>query len=351
MKRLRPSESNRELVVADLAKEAMQRGERQLADIARHQVHWDLATDVDWHFCCAASSSFYAGVEVALMYHLKGNTELASEWLAKSLMYGQRGALLNSTMVNFALQDRDHPDFSTAIDDRRLPEVIGFLAATGQHDALPALCQFWHQLLQNPVFIDMFIGIDPWFIAFQRELMLALHTGQWPQIQHNTALISELGGFSALLRTKPTDADFSQNFAEYLDFRLANIYGYDHVFAEKRRPSGRSFPSSVFQGSTGYMLLPFELFMFAWVWQQVSGENWQLPTDHPFMQVGWTQLPEIKAFPLDDNVRKFDGFAGKFLGERWRQLAAVTETPATPENAIPATAVKPSLLSRWFKKF
>jgi hypothetical protein len=68
------------------------------------------------------------------------------------------------------------------------------------------------------------------------------------------------------------------------------------------------------------------------------------------MQVGWTQLPEIKAFPLDGNVRKLDSFAGKFLGERWRQLAAVTEILATPEQAIPETAVKSGWLSRWFKR-
>ena len=66
------------------------------------------------------------------------------------------------------------------------------------------------------------------------------------------------------------------------------------------------------------------------------------------MQVGWTQLPEIKAFPLDDKVGKLDGFAEKFLGERWRQLVAVTEIP---EQVIPATTVKSSWLGRWFKRF
>jgi hypothetical protein len=320
MKKIKPTASNRDLTVLELKNESIARGLTKLSTFKKEQVWWDKASN-DWEYCCAASLSFYNGIEIALMNYLNGNKAHANEWLSMSLTYGQRFALLNSTMVNFELQNRDDPDFSTAIEDQRLPMVIGLLAASGQHHSAAILCQFWHKLLQNPVFIEMFIGIDPGFIAFQRQLMQAFFTKEWPDIKEQDVIWKELGGFGSLFKVKPDDADFVRHLDEYLDFRIANTFGYDSVSAEKRRPGSRSFPSSVFNGSTGFMLIPYELFIYAWVWEQTSGKTFVWPTSHPFLMHAWIDLPEVKQLIIDSNVKKFDDFSGAKLGAEWQRLA------------------------------
>ncbi|WP_163938635.1 hypothetical protein [Paraferrimonas sp. SM1919] len=116
---------------------------------------------------------------------------------------------------------------------------------------------------------------DNCFAEFALLLIKASISGEWPK-QFNE---KSLGGFAPLIAKVTDQVEFNKFLPEYLDFRWANSFGWDHVNAKRKRSTGEE--GSVFGGLWWGVMIPFELYILKSVFESTSGGTIHFDTDHP----------------------------------------------------------------------
>lgn len=169
---------------------------------------------------------------------------------------------------------------------------------------------------------------DPLFGDFMWLLVKSSVTQEWAGFGDGF----ELGSYSQLLACTENPEAFSIAASEALDYRLARTWGFDRFAADAKKVEGKGeleAPGRIFAlGWPG--LYPLELLALQVVVRQTTGKTVALPVDHPLIQLGMLEVPDISLLPLSTTGELLQDYGIHCFGSNWNpgSKPALLEKPA-----------------------
>jgi hypothetical protein len=147
---------------------------------------------------------------------------------------------------------------------------------------------------------------------FIRYIEKANLTGQWPK----EAEIASMGWYADIVRHAGT-SQFAQVLEEFCDTRIAQMFRFDSLTAEKRNKY--ELMDNIRYCDNPSDFVPLELHVLSHVHQRCRGSALDLSIPHALLDSPIARFAYPKLLPMedDDTLRMVRGYAQKYLAPHW----------------------------------